>query len=71
MAIRFKVFGTLVRVEQHADGWRPYYGGEDGKKRIADFVIPHDLAEDELREYLADLFHEDARPGNDDVVRLD
>ncbi|HEX7643795.1 MAG TPA: hypothetical protein VF472_16440 [Burkholderiaceae bacterium] len=70
MPPRFKIFGQLIRVEKHADGWRPYYGGNDGKKRPADFSIPPDLAEEELLESLADLFHEHARPGNDESVRL-
>ena len=71
MPIRFNVFGKLVRVERDADSWRPYYGGEEGKKRPADFTIPTDIAEEDLGQYLADLFHEHARPGKAEVVRLD
>jgi hypothetical protein len=67
---KFKVFGLIVLVEKDADGWRVYYPGTDGKKRLADFVIPKDIEDDELEQYLGDLFHENARPNNADVVRF-
>lgn len=69
--IRFNVFGLLIVVEKNAGAWRAYYSGGDGKKRPADFSIPHDIAENDLEQYLGDLFHEHARPKNADVVRLD
>ena len=70
-AIRFNVSGLQICIEKHADGWRPYYSGSDGKKRAADCVIPGDIEEGDLGQYLADLFHEHARPGHADVVRMD
>lgn len=70
MPIRFNVFGTQVLIEKQAGQWRPYHLGNDGKKRPADFVIPSDIGEDELEQYLGDLFHEDARPNNAEVIRL-
>ncbi|MFZ6801343.1 DUF7661 family protein [Undibacterium sp. Di24W] len=67
---KFKVFGLIVLVEKDADGWRVYYLGNDGKKRLADFVIPKDIEDNELEQYLGDLFHENARPNNAEVVRF-
>ena len=67
---RFKVFRKLVVVTGGSGAWRAFYFGADGKRRPADFVVPGELREDELAAYLADLFHEDATPGHDSVLRL-
>jgi hypothetical protein len=69
-AVRFKVFRWLVAVSGAPGAWRAFYLGADGKRRPADFVVPGDLAEQDLEGYLADLFHEDATPGHDSVQRL-
>jgi hypothetical protein len=76
--LRFKVFGMLVGVERapagratgQANGWDTYWLGNEGKRRPADFVVPDFVTEDELPEYLRDLFHESATPQHPDVVRL-
>lgn len=68
-AKKFNVFGTIVLVEEYADGWRAYYAGPDGKKRLADFVIPKEIIGEELEQYLGDLFHENARPNCNALVR--
>ena len=67
---RFKVFRRLIAVTGAPGAWRAFYLGADGKRRRADFVVPGDLAEADLADYLADLFHEDATPGHDSVRRL-
>jgi hypothetical protein len=67
---RFKVFRRLVAVSGAPGAWRAFYLGGDGKRRPADFVVPGELREDELAAYLADLFHEDATPGRDNVQAL-
>jgi len=67
---RFKVFRRLIAVTGAPGAWRAFYLGADGKRRPADFVVPGDLAEADLADYLADLFHEDATPGHDSVRRL-
>ena len=69
--IRFNVFGTLVGVEWKNGEWKPYYLGNEGKRRDADFVIPTDIAEHELDHYLAVLFHEGATPERNEVRRVD
>ena len=67
---RFKVFGTLVAVAGTPGAWQAFYPGADGKRRAADFIVPDDVAEHELAEYLADLFHENATPKHATVERL-
>ena len=68
--LRFNVFGRLVTITGAPGTWQAFYPGTDGKRRPADFVIPHDVREDDLQEYLADLFHEDATPRRSTVHRL-
>ena len=67
---RFKVFGTLVTIAGTPGAWQAFYPGADGKRRAADFIVPVDIAEHELAEYLADLFHENATPRNAGVEQL-
>ena len=68
--IRFNVFGRLVGVERKNDGRKPYYLGNEGKRRDADFIIPRETAEEEIAHYLAVLFHEAATPERNEVMRL-
>ncbi|RZT09854.1 hypothetical protein SAMN05216319_1703 [Duganella sp. CF402] len=68
--LRFKIFGRHIAVTGQAGAWRAYYFGAEGKRREADFVIPGDVAEAGLCEYLSDLFHEDATPRNNTAVQL-
>lgn len=67
---RFNVFGTLVAIVGAPGAWKAFYLGVEGKRRPADFIVPHDTASDELCEYLADLFHEEATPRNNEVIPL-
>ncbi len=67
---RFNVFGKPVAVVGERGNWQAFYLGTDGKRRPADFVVPAELSSDELNDYLADLFHEHARPGNNTVTPL-
>lgn len=68
--LRFNVFGKLVAIRGRAGAWEAFYPGPDGKRRPADFIVPDDIAEQDIQEYLADLFHEDATPRNHSVTRL-
>lgn len=68
--IRFNVFGTLVGVEWANGQWKPYYLGNEGKRRDADFIIPTDVAEGEIADYLAVVFHERATPERNGVERI-
>ena len=69
--LRFSVFGTLVAIRaEEANGWSAFRICPDGKRRLAEFVVPDFVAENELCQYLEDLFHESATPTNGDVVQL-
>jgi hypothetical protein len=68
---RFNVFGRLVLIRGGVGAWEAFYPGPDGKRRPADFIVPHDTAEGDLLEYLADLFHEDATPRHHAVTRVE
>lgn len=61
---KFNIFGSLIAVTGSAGAWHAFYLGADGKRRPADFIVPNDIAEHELSEYLADLYHEHATPRN-------
>ena len=66
--LKFDVYGREVLVARKEGGWQAYYSGAEGKRRLAsDIVIPASLAEDELRQYLADLCHEWATSSHPDV----
>jgi hypothetical protein len=67
---RFNVFGTLVAVVGASGGWQAFYLGAEGKRRPADFIVPANVASEDLLEYLADLFHENATPRNSAVTTL-
>ncbi|WP_343729772.1 hypothetical protein [Duganella sp.] len=62
--LRFNIFGSFILVTGTPGAWRAWYFGSEGKRRPADFIIPGDVAEQDLCEYLADLFHEHATPRN-------
>lgn len=66
----FDVFGRRIAVRGEPGNWSAYELGNEGKRRPADFVVPHELQPDQLLRYLADLFHESAAPFNGDVRLL-
>jgi hypothetical protein len=67
---RFNVFGRLFLIQREGDLWQAYALGADGKRSPAGFVVPEFVEDSELEQYLYDLFHESAIPGNGDVWRL-
>jgi len=68
--LRFKVFGKVIAITRQPGSWQAYYPGSNGTRSPADFIIPAELREADLAEYLADLFHEDATPRRNTVERL-
>lgn len=68
--LRFDVFGTRIAVERRGEAWVCHVLGAEGKRRPADFQIPDFVADGEIEQFLADLFHEAATPTNGDVRRL-
>ena len=68
---RFNVFGRRVAIVGSQGSWTAYSLASEGKRVPAEFVVPNFLAEEELCQYLADLFHESAMPTNGNVLRID
>jgi hypothetical protein len=68
--MRFNVFGRVLAVRRAGKAWRVYVIGMDGKLGEAGIVIPDFIAESDLEQYLADIFHEHARSGMDEVRRI-
>ena len=69
-SFKFNIFGTLIDVTGEPGAWQAFYPGADGKRRPADFIVPNDVTEHELCEYLADLFHEEATPRNNTATEI-
>lgn len=59
-----EVFGRRILVERTATGWRTAFPGSDGKRSPVseNMIPPFVLTDDDLLQYLADLWHEEARP---------
>lgn len=70
-ALRFNVFGRIVLIQREGALWQAYAIGADGKRSPAGFVVPDFIAEQDLAQYLADLFHESATPTNGGVRRIE
>lgn len=70
--MKFSIYGRkVVEVIRDGSGWSAFYLGNEGKKRKADgLVIPSTVREEDLVEYLADVFHEMATPANHEIKRL-
>ena len=70
--MKFSVFGKNIEVIERNSKWVVFYIGNEGKKRLAeDIIVPPDILEDQLIEYLSDLCHEWARPNYSEVKKLD
>jgi hypothetical protein len=70
--MKFSVFGKNIEVIERNSKWVVFYFGNEGKKRLAeDIIVPPDILEDQLIEYLSDLCHEWARPNYSEVKKLD
>ncbi len=67
---RYKVFGRILDIQRQGSGWRCLQVANDGKRLPAAIVIPDFIEEAELAQYLFDVFHEEARPGQPDVVKI-
>ena len=69
--LKFNIFGTRIAIKGASGAWQAFYLGAEGKRRPADFIVPADVAEHELCEYLADLFHEEATPRNNTATEIE
>lgn len=70
MEYRFDVFGMPVTIRAVDGGWGAFHTGSDGKHRPSGFIVPPDVDADGLAVYLADLFHEQAKPHRSEVRLL-
>lgn len=71
-SLKFNVFGRDVLIENNGNGWQVFYLGTEGKRRPArDIVIPPNIEESKLTQYLDDLCHEWATDRNNSVKRVD
>jgi len=70
-SLKFDVFGTQVLVLECERGWSVFYLGTEGKRRPAtDIIVPSDMHESQIEQYLADLCHERASEKYPDVKRI-
>lgn len=70
-AHRFNVFGHLFDIERRGGQWSVLAVGNDGKRSPAGFVIPQFVADEELEQFLFDLFHEQAAYKKGGVRRVE
>jgi len=71
-SLKFEVFGLKVLVLKVECGWKTFYLGTEGKRRPAiDIVVPANITESEIEQYLDDLCHEWASKRYPNVIRLD
>ena len=57
-SLKFSVFGQRVVVERSETGSDEFYPGEGKRRPATDIMIPPDLQEAEIEQYLSDLCHE-------------
>ncbi len=70
--MKFNVFGRLMTIENVDGRWKAYTASSEGKRReIHDVPIPSHILEAELKQYLADIFHESATDTHPNVEIVD
>lgn len=70
--LKFDVFGRVVLITETRSGWEAFYLGNEGKRRPdRDIIVPSNIAESEIAQYLDDLCHEWATDRNNSVKRVD
>lgn len=71
MFLRFNVYGQKMSVQRKNDEWLLFKESDTSMRaRVYDVVIPSELQKSEIRTYLADIYHESARPESPDVVQM-
>jgi hypothetical protein len=67
----FDVFGKQIQAVKTEDGWDLFEVGHEGKRRhLKNVSVPADSSEDEVRQFLDDLFHEYATATHPRVRRI-
>lgn len=57
-----EIYGHRLLVEHTANGWLTHLTGDDGKRGSSMLIPAFVVTDDSLLQYLADFFHESARP---------
>lgn len=65
---KYNIFGREVLIERRPDSWMTFYQGSEGKRRKAGIVIPDEIDESGLTQYLSDLCHEWACEKHPNVI---
>ena len=61
MRLFFNVFGNKMSVERKGEEWLLYQESDTSiRRRVYDIYIPSDIDCDQLAQYLADMYHENA-----------
>ena len=69
--LKFDVFGRDVLIVETESGWQAFYLGNEGKRRPArDIIVPPNILESEIAQYLDDLCHEWPTELNKSVKRV-
>jgi hypothetical protein len=68
--IKLDVYGKAMLAEHGAGGWRVFELGADGKRREVRIAVPEFIEDNEIDQYLDDLYHENATPAHPCVRRI-
>ena len=70
--LQINVFGIRIVAEHRSGRWKLTLAGADGKlSPLSDVVVPADItSEKDLLTFLDDVYHELAKPGHDQVTRI-
>lgn len=69
--MQFDIYGKKILQVLRRDGeWQVFYLGNGVKRRTDDIYIPANVTEQELEEYIGDVFHEWATHDNHSIVRI-
>ncbi|MCP3940132.1 MAG: hypothetical protein GY710_01440 [Desulfobacteraceae bacterium] len=71
MMIKFNVFGRIYSLQRKGEEWHFFIESGTGiRAKVSDVIIPSELKEHELEEYLDDIYHENASEKYPSVIRL-
>ena len=70
-SMRFNVFGREILVIRSETGWELFYPGEGKRRPALDLMMPPDISESEIEQYLGDLCHEWATARHPSVTRIE
>ena len=68
--LKFNVFGKIMVAERSTERWQLFVLSAEGKRSRADVVIPDFIQEQELEQFLDDIFHELATRERPSVLRI-